>query len=93
MIQSARLFEEYDMVVTKTVDRQDLPRGQGNVWNEIRLSQITAQGITETTVMENFSLYTDTLFSVTLRPASRTRRTAASAATSLPCLVVARSLL
>lgn len=65
VIQSARLVEEYDMIVTKTVDRVDLPRGQGNVWNEIRLSQITAQGITETTVMENFSLYADTLFSVT----------------------------
>lgn len=53
------------MVATKTVDRHDLPRGQGNTWNEIRLSQITAQNITETTVQENFSLYSDTLFSVT----------------------------
>jgi len=65
MIQGARLVEEYEMVAPKTVDRQDLPRGQGNTWNESRLDQITAQNITETTVMENFSLYGDTLFSVT----------------------------
>jgi hypothetical protein len=65
LIQSARLFEEYEMVAAKTVDRNDLPRGQGNTWNEIRLSQITAQNITENTVMENFSLYNHTLFSVT----------------------------
>ena len=42
MIQSARLFEEFEMIVPKTVDRQDLPTGQGNIWNEIRVEQIEA---------------------------------------------------
>lgn len=65
MIQSARLFEEYDMVVPKTVDRQNLPRGQGNTWNEIRVEQITAQGITESTVNDNPQQFQDTIFPVT----------------------------
>ena len=63
--QSARLFEEYEFIVPKTVDRTDLPRGQGNTWNEIRLEQITAMGITENTVNENPQRFEDTLFSVT----------------------------
>ena len=63
--QSARLFEEFEFIVPKTVDRTDLPRGQGNTWNEIRLEQITAQGITENTVNENPSQFQDTIFSVT----------------------------
>ena len=65
MIQSARLFEEYDLLVPKTVDRNDLPKGQGNTWNEIRVEQIQAQNITENTVFDNFSQFEDTLFSVT----------------------------
>lgn len=65
MIQSARLFEEYDLIVPKTVDRENLPTGQGNTWNEIRIEQITAQGITEATVNENAQMLADTLFSVT----------------------------
>ena len=65
VIQSARLFEEYEFIVPKTVDRTDLPRGQGNTWNEIRLEQIVAMGITENTVNENPQLFQDTLFSVT----------------------------
>lgn len=65
MIQAARLFEEYDLIVPRTVDRQNLPRAQGNTWNEIRVEQITAQGITESTVNENAQLFADTLFSVT----------------------------
>lgn len=65
IMQSARLFEEYDLVVPNTVDRTDLPKGQGNTWNEIRIEQITAQGITENTVFDNFSQLEDTIFSVT----------------------------
>ena len=65
VIQSARSFEEYEFIVPKTVDRTDLPRGQGNTWNEIRLDQIVAMGITENTVNENPQRFQDTLFSVT----------------------------
>lgn len=65
MIQSARLFEEYEMMVPKAVDRVDLGKGEGNTWNEIRIEQIVAQGITEQTVNENAQMFQDTLFSVT----------------------------
>lgn len=65
MIQSARLFEEYELMVPKTVDRQDLGRGQGNTWNEIRIEQIVAQAITENTINENAQQFEDTIFSVT----------------------------
>ena len=65
MIQGARLFEEYEMMVPKTFDRTNLPRGQGNIYNEIRTGQIVAQGITETTVNDNAQLAALTLFSVT----------------------------
>ena len=65
MIQSARLFEEYEMIVPKTVDQQKLPKGQGNTWNEIRVNQLQAQNITENTVMDNAQQFDDTIFSVT----------------------------
>lgn len=65
VIQSARLFEEYDMMVPKTVDQQKLGKGEGNTWNEIRVEQIAAQGITEQTINDNPQQFSDTLFSVT----------------------------
>lgn len=65
MIQAARLFEEYEMIVPKTVDQQRLGNGQGSTWNEIRVEQIVAQGITETTVNDNAQQLQDTIFSVT----------------------------
>ena len=65
VIQSARLFEEYDMMVPKTVDQVKQGKNDGNTWNEIRVEQIAAQGITENTVMDNPQQFADTLFSVT----------------------------
>lgn len=64
IIQSARLFEEYEMTVPKTVDRVNLGRNDGTKWNEVRIEQFTASGITEQTVNENFQQFEDTLFSV-----------------------------
>jgi hypothetical protein len=49
----------------KLVDRQRLPEGSGLNWNEIALSQLEAQDITETTKLENHQQLVDTLFSVT----------------------------
>ena len=65
VIQSARLFEEYELMVPKTVDTQKLGNGQGNTWNEIRVEQIAAQAITEQTINDNAQQFADTLFSVT----------------------------
>lgn len=65
LIQSARVVREYEGNITKLVDRQTLPEGQGLTWNEIRLDKFTAQDITETTELDNPQLLDDTLFSVT----------------------------
>ncbi len=65
MRQSARLFEESEFVVAKTVDNERLGEGDGLTWNEFRIEQISAQNITEQTVNENFQQFEDTLFSVT----------------------------
>jgi len=65
MKQSARLFEESDFVVEKTVDRVNLEQGDGLDWSQVRIEHIVAEGITETTVNENFQELEDTIFSVT----------------------------
>ncbi len=64
MRQSARLFEEAEFVFPKTVDRVNLDTGEGLDWNEIRIEQISAQNVTETTVNDNFQQFEDVLFSV-----------------------------
>lgn len=53
------------MMVPKAVDRVNLGAGEGSTWNEVRIEQIVAQGITENTVNENAQQFQDTLFSVT----------------------------
>jgi hypothetical protein len=62
---SARLFEESDFVVVKTVENVRLDEGDGLDWREIRIEQLTASGVTEDTVNENFQELENTLFSVT----------------------------
>jgi hypothetical protein len=56
---------EYEGVMTKVVDRQTLPEGVGNTWNEIRLAKLEATDIQETTTLDNPQQLDDTLFSVT----------------------------
>lgn len=65
VIESARIVREFAGVMPKLVDRQRLPEGAGTNWNEVALSQITAQDITESTKLENHQQLIDTLFSVT----------------------------
>lgn len=65
VIQSARVVREFAGVMPRLVDRRRLPEGEGTNWNEIALSQLTAQDITETTKLENHQQLVDTLFSVT----------------------------
>lgn len=64
VIQSARIIREFAGVMPRLVDRQKLGEGEGLNWNEIALSQITAQDITESTKLENYQQLVDTLFSV-----------------------------
>lgn len=65
VIQSARVVREFAGTMPKLVDRQRLGTGEGLNWNEIALSQLTAQDITETTKLENHQQLVDTLFSIT----------------------------
>jgi hypothetical protein len=65
VIQSARVVREFAGIMPRLVDRQRLGTGEGLNWNEIALSQLTAQDITETTKLENHQQLVDTLFSIT----------------------------
>lgn len=65
MIESARIVRLFANVVTKVVDRTTLPEGQGLVWNEIALSNLTASNVTETTILENPQQLSETLFQIT----------------------------
>ncbi len=64
MIQSARGIREFLTRMVKLVDRQVLPEGQGTTWNEVSLSQLTAQDVAETDLLSNPQTYVDTLFSL-----------------------------
>lgn len=65
VLQSARVVREFAGVMPRLVDRKRLGAGEGLNWNEIALSQLTAQDITETTKLENHQQLVDTLFTVT----------------------------
>jgi hypothetical protein len=65
IIDSARIVRPFVGVMPKLVDRQQLEDGTGTAWNEISLSQLTAQDITENTQLENYQQLVDTLFTVT----------------------------
>lgn len=65
IIDSARIVREYEGVMIRLSDRTNLADGSGLSWNEITLAQLTAQGVTETTELNNPQLLSDTLFSVT----------------------------
>ncbi len=65
LIHQARIVRENEGVMPQLVDLQTLPEGQGTTWNEVRFAQLTAQAITETTVLANAQELSDTLFSIT----------------------------
>lgn len=62
---AARIVREYEGVFQRVTDMQKLSANTGLSWDEIALSGLTAQTITETTILENPQQYVDTLFSVT----------------------------
>ena len=64
-ISSARIVREDIGVVSQLCDKVTLGEGIGLTWNEISLAQLTAQAITETTVLDNPQQLSDTLFSIT----------------------------
>ena len=65
VIDSARIVREYEGVWSRTTDVQRLSEGTGLSWEEISLAQLSAQAVTETTILENPQSITDALFTVT----------------------------
>ena len=65
VIDSARIVREFEAVIPRLVDRVTLPEGTGLNWDEISLSKLTAQTVTELTILDNPQQLVDTLFSVT----------------------------
>lgn len=65
IIALARIVREYAGVNKKTCDQQNLDANTGLDWQEISLSQLAAQDITETMTNDNPQQIQDTLFSIT----------------------------
>lgn len=64
VIASARIIREFEGVMPQLVEKQTLGEGIGLTWNEISLAQLTAQDITENTVLDNPQQISDTLLTV-----------------------------
>lgn len=65
IVASARSTREQVGVMTKSVSLVTLERNTGLTWKEITLAQLTAQNVTETTVLDNPQQFSDTAFTVT----------------------------
>ena len=65
ILDSARIVREFEGVMVRLSDRTNLADGTGLDWNEISLAALTAQGVSETTELNNPQQIADTLFSVT----------------------------
>ena len=65
MIASARIVREFAGVMPNLVDRQRLDENTGTIWNEVSMSKLSAQAVTENTELDNPQQMEDTLFSVT----------------------------
>ena len=65
MIASARIVREFAGVMPNLVDRQRLDENTGTVWNEVSMSKLSAQAVTENTELDNPQQMEDTLFSIT----------------------------
>src|SRR4030042_1627163 len=64
IIDQARTTREYPGVMTKCVDRQTLPEGEGIKWEEFQLAALAAQTGTELTTFDNPQQITGTLWSL-----------------------------
>lgn len=62
---AARIIREYEGVMPQLVEKQTLGEGIGLSWQEISYSQLTAQRVTETTVLENPQEIADALLTIT----------------------------
>lgn len=65
VISSARIVREHEGAMPNLVDKVTLGEGIGLTWHEISLAQLTAQGVTETTELNNPQQIADTDFNIT----------------------------
>lgn len=65
IIDSARIMREYEGRWSTCTDVQRLSENTGLSWEEISLSQLSAQAVTETTELDNPQQIGDTLFQIT----------------------------
>jgi len=65
IIGQSRLIRENEGEMMSTVDRQTLGKGMGLTWHEVSYAKITAQAVTEDTVLDNPQQLSDTDFPLT----------------------------
>ena len=65
IIDSARLTREQTGAFMRTTETHTLEDNTGLSWEEIKVGQLTAQAVTELTVLANPQQYSDTLFTLT----------------------------
>ena len=65
VIKSARIIREYKGVMSQLASRETLGEGIGLDWNEISLSKLNSQVVTETTELDNPQQIVDSLLTVT----------------------------
>uniref|UniRef100_A0A6M3IFY7 Putative capsid protein n=1 Tax=viral metagenome TaxID=1070528 RepID=A0A6M3IFY7_9ZZZZ len=65
IIASARIVRENEGVMPNLVEKQTLGKGVGVSWTEVKLDQLTAQSVGETTELENAQQIADSSISIT----------------------------
>jgi hypothetical protein len=65
MVASARIVREYEGVVPQLVSGETLGEGTGLSWREVDFAKLDAQGITETTELDNPQQLSDSIITVT----------------------------
>ena len=62
---SARSRRQYDGVMPQLVDRVELDANSGTAWREILIANLSAQAVTENTVLDNPQQYDDSAITIT----------------------------
>jgi len=65
VISAARLVREFEGVMPQLVEHQTLGEGIGLDWSEVSYDQLTAQNVTENTVLNNAQQISDSLLTIT----------------------------
>ena len=65
VVGSARQIREYEGVMPNLVDKITLSEGTGQSWREVSMAALTAQTVTETTILDNPQQMSDSLMTIT----------------------------